>query len=1020
MYTYLLLLLIIELTVIACGVEHLDEFTADLWEDEISYTSIAIPRHSRQLYVRIAIESAVQEDFKPILLLRYNGLPTSTSFDASEHIPRAPEAFELIDNQPSESVLYIGLWGGVLPNSLRNFAGRPRAVTVSVKTLISSCDDEYHSGNGCNEELTPLAMTKSGVDTTLSLEEGRWYREGLLRVPRGAEQVELSARVSSESSQRLCSAWSKSDKSRGFVSMTWRLYLNHPDEDQDSARDTTVVNMKEVCGFKGGAVPPPAMHFKLDRPTPGPWRASVEVTTLSKNRTLEVRPAFFVRDTTVEVIAHISQHRCPSGQWGLNERIRIQSYEKRGDGHYELRNTTTANCQLPVTTMRATHGEGGALQLRSPDTLMLREWQEGLGVEGEIAARVRGEGEKAAKYVSLHQRAEDKDVRGSGASALFTGSLQKLDLRHALGGVVQIELKVRPHRGQRWVTNAVSNTTYEREEEEWRSLGQKQVLERLRQSRFIVSLRAGAQASDATIPLEGRAPSKGPLDAFHSFSHDALVLSTRQALVREQHNVASHAGDFVPENEIVVSSTWKGITSKLPLPEYLRVPSTAINSGAQADESSDHSDEGDKAGLLYVWTLSKPMIPSLTAEAFYGLESLFLRVTKVEPVRRASAATPDIENYVVSVGINIMHCHASSCEHGTCIVQTGDVTHSTCRCDYPYGGEKCDRMSIPRWLYVLQVGFLTLSNLVVYPGIVICVDNRMIMLAAALLLAACSSICYHLCDMDVWCLGGLDYAAYQVFDVFFCLLSTSLVVLHYAPVTAEVTSAHAILVIGVLVPAVVHSPTHPFTIMVGLLPSVVLLLSAWANYIVRMSIARKGKRRRREREALRSGDGSHVGLSRASADEEESGQALELTLRRYEKEGEMVVVEEEEEEEGEGVGLITRAQTAMPRHIERIDAMILQEDEREIVAASRALFSEKDLLQRLRFVAKELRYTIIGGIFALLGLAAFLTQRRDNYYLAHSVWHVTVMASTYFFAAGRPVVLRNAKGLVHKMFSDDV
>ena len=94
------------------------------------------------------------------------------------------------------------------------------------------------------------------------------------------------------------------------------------------------------------------------------------------------------------------------------------------------------------------------------------------------------------------------------------------------------------------------------------------------------------------------------------------------------------------------------------------------------------------------------------------------------------------------------------------------------------------------------------------------------------------------------------------------------------------------------------------------------------------------------------------------------------------------------------------------------------EDETEIAAASRALFDEA-WSQRLRFVAKELRYTLIGGFFALSGLAAFLSQSRDNYYLAHSAWHVTVMSSTYFFVAGRAAAIRNAKGLVHRLLNND-
>ena len=125
-----------------------------------------------------------------------------------------------------------------------------------------------------------------------------------------------------------------------------------------------------------------------------------------------------------------------------------------------------------------------------------------------------------------------------------------------------------------------------------------------------------------------------------------------------------------------------------------------------------------------------------------------------------------------------------------------------------------------------------------------------------------------------------------------------------------------------------------------------------------------------------------------------------------------------EEEEGEEVALISGAQIIMPRHTEQIDAVILREDEKEIAAASRALF-DKDWPQRLRFIAKELRYTLIGGFFALSGLAAFLSQSRDNYFLAHSAWHVTVMASTYFFVAGRAAAICNAKGLVHRLLNDD-
>ena len=143
-----------------------------------------------------------------------------------------------------------------------------------------------------------------------------------------------------------------------------------------------------------GAVPLKALRFEVDRPTLGRG-ASVEVTTQSANGSIELWPALFLRDAEMEVIVHAMQHRCPSGLWGVRERLRTQTYEKTDAGHYELRNTTTATCQLPIATMRATHSESGLLLLRSPDTLMLREWQDTQGVEAAIIGR-KGENSDVA------------------------------------------------------------------------------------------------------------------------------------------------------------------------------------------------------------------------------------------------------------------------------------------------------------------------------------------------------------------------------------------------------------------------------------------------------------------------------------------------------------------------------------------------------------------------------------------------------------------------------------------------
>ena len=264
--------------------------------------------------------------------------------------------------------------------------------------------------------------------------------------------------------------------------------------------------------------------------------------------------------------------------------------------------------------------------------------------------------------------------------------------------------------------------------------------------------------------------------------------------------------------------------------------------------------------------------------------------------------------------------------------------------------------------------------------------------------------------MDVACLAGFDYAACQVFDIFFCLLSISLVVLHHAPVTTEVLSAQAIIVIGVLVPAVVHNPTHSSTIVAGVLPSVFLFLYAWARYAMQVVSIMRGRRQRRCDLEGRS-SGSSLGFSRGRLAYEDEEQEVEMAQRRCEG------GQEREEEDGEGVGLITERKLSRRVLRDAIQATPQVDDD---YASSTASFQEKGFQQLIRILIKELYNTVIGGFLALVGLAAFLHQSRDNYYLAHSAWHVTVMASTFFFVAGREAFIRNAKGIVHKMRSSTV
>ena len=83
-------------------------------------------------------------------------------------------------------------------------------------------------------------------------------------------------------------------------------------------------------------------------------------------------------------------------------------------------------------------------------------------------------------------------------------------------------------------------------------------------------------------------------------------------------------------------------------------------------------------------------------------------------------------------------------------------------CRYPYAGERCSELGVPFWFFVIQVICLVFSNLAMVPGVWLCISMQLPVLAALLSSSAVSSAIYHLCDTDVYCLGGLSFKSLQV------------------------------------------------------------------------------------------------------------------------------------------------------------------------------------------------------------------------------------------------------------------
>ena len=127
-------------------------FHSELESDQLIYTRIVIPRNANKIVIKIfATTSADEATLKsdsiangsvskaasdtnvlPCALLKYNGLPTFDDSDAFFQLPKSPMFLQITDDQPHESELYVGLWGGYLLHSFRYFAGSPTVFSTGV------------------------------------------------------------------------------------------------------------------------------------------------------------------------------------------------------------------------------------------------------------------------------------------------------------------------------------------------------------------------------------------------------------------------------------------------------------------------------------------------------------------------------------------------------------------------------------------------------------------------------------------------------------------------------------------------------------------------------------------------------------------------------------------------------------------------------------------------------------------------------------------------------------------------
>ena len=147
-----------------------ESFVGTVEEDAIIYMAVSVPRYAQRLHLSVWAE---ETSTSPVVYLKYNALPTLTRFDASYLLPKSPLQLEIIDNQPTESVLFIGVFGGALLHSFKYFAGSASSLMIGVDVEVESCESELQLGRWCETLLESIALSHVGSNTRFSVQTGQ-------------------------------------------------------------------------------------------------------------------------------------------------------------------------------------------------------------------------------------------------------------------------------------------------------------------------------------------------------------------------------------------------------------------------------------------------------------------------------------------------------------------------------------------------------------------------------------------------------------------------------------------------------------------------------------------------------------------------------------------------------------------------------------------------------------------------------------------------------------------------------
>lgn len=638
MHTTLILWLLALLKCVHCGLRN-SSFATVVTADDFVYRVVNIPRYATQLKIRIWAESG---GLRPTVLMRYDGLPTSEVYDARLTVPGMPGDVLVIDAAPTQGSLYFALFGGTEINRYRYFAGSPEMIVMGVEASVQSCRNEYQRGMDC---ITATPLTRGlTISTTALAVRPQYYT---IFVPTEQEYLLVtlnSLRLIHDICEKL-----PANATGPALHLVLDLYMDQPDEDFNSARQSALINTTSLCAQYQAAISTGLETTNLvlsafaPRPLPGLWTVRLSLLD-SDNATLVTNSAQTQRDRD------------------RRRRLVISASEERLPTQKQVQfNDTALDVTLMAETGECPDGYTNARhynlsEVAARDWPRVRQLQCIAPVVGMAASATPliadGFYSLQSGPVAFTNVSHSSD---SGALAspfvVFTADVPQRVRPTIVGGGMAIEVEVA-------LPPALEDTMTLRE-----------FLTLLDAVRFTCAARVGNFPEDPSVSLawESELDTALSLNAFVLYSRDAKVRDGRL----ESDSAASDDDDGGS-----LDSRFPSRHGNADRPTGAEALYQELDAGR-----TTHSAATGNHYRKFSWTVTRPYIPALMSTGA-GMTSegppLYLRVAVDGEVSAASREL--ISHLQVSAALVVEPCPRGSCVHGTCFTQLGDVPASSCSC----------------------------------------------------------------------------------------------------------------------------------------------------------------------------------------------------------------------------------------------------------------------------------------------------------------------------------------------------